>query len=213
MASKAHPLRGPAVMRGRGRYTVRRFLPLALLRLMTRRPPLVAMRTRNPWVLLRFRFVTAVRFFFMMTPRSISKRTHKPQSAVFVKNQMGIAGIERFVQRGRRFVQRRAVHRCPGGPERRWCDGPVPPGAKRGGNRAPPVPAAAPSRVKTFHIDDLRDSAGHRPSTSKRSGADADPVSAAGVRLFSGEIAPPGMDLSCNQGKRDRPWNKGGHRR
>jgi len=66
--------------------------------------------------------------------------------------------------------------------------------------------------METFHIDDLRDSAGHRPPTSKRSGGTAGPAPAAGVRLILGEIAQAGMDLSFNQGKMDRPWNKGGHR-
>ena len=40
----------------------------------------------------------------------------------------------------------------------------------------------------------------------------AAPAPAAGVRLILGEIAQAGMDLSFNQGKMDRPWNKGGHR-
>ena len=212
MVSKADPPRGRAVMRGRGCYTVRRFLPLALLRLMTRRPPLVAMRTRNPWVLLRFRFVTAVRFFFMMAPRSVIKRTHKPQTVVFVKIQMGIAGIERFVQRGRRFVQQRIVRRRSGGAKGRWYLMPAPPGAKRGEVRARPVLTAAPFRVKTFIIDYLCASSGKRPAC--RNGPPA-PV----IRrrwqpsvYLTGKIARSGMDLSYNPSKRDRPWNKGGHR-
>ena len=36
--------------------------------------------------------------------------------------------------------------------------------------------------MKTFHIEDLRDSAGHRPPTSKRSGGTAGPAPAAGVK-------------------------------
>lgn len=55
-------------------YTVSFFLPLALLRLSTCLPALVAMRTRNPWVLFLLVFDLLVRTFFMSKPLKVISR-------------------------------------------------------------------------------------------------------------------------------------------
>jgi hypothetical protein len=46
-------------------YTVSRFRPFARLRLRTARPPLVAIRTRKPWVRFIFVLLKFVNVFFM----------------------------------------------------------------------------------------------------------------------------------------------------
>ena len=47
-------------------YTVNRFLPFARLLLSTARPPLVAIRTRNPWVRFIFVLLKFVSVFFII---------------------------------------------------------------------------------------------------------------------------------------------------
>jgi hypothetical protein len=60
-------------------YTVSLFRPLARRRLRTRLPPLVAMRTRKPWVLFLFVLLNAVRFFFIYpSPVQFNKLPCKP---------------------------------------------------------------------------------------------------------------------------------------
>jgi hypothetical protein len=50
----------------RGGYTDSFFLPLARLRLMTSLPPLVAIRTRKPWVRFRLVLLNTVNVFFIV---------------------------------------------------------------------------------------------------------------------------------------------------
>jgi hypothetical protein len=60
-------------------YTVRLFRPLARRRLRTRLPPLVAIRTRKPWVLFLFVLLNAVKFFFIYpSPVQCNKLLRKP---------------------------------------------------------------------------------------------------------------------------------------
>ena len=60
-------------------YTVNLFLPFARLLLRTARPPLVAIRTRNPWVRFIFVLLKFVNvFFIVLTPVKINKFSHKP---------------------------------------------------------------------------------------------------------------------------------------
>ncbi len=47
-------------------YTVSRFLPFARLLLRTARPPLVAIRTRKPWVRFIFVLLKFVNVFFIV---------------------------------------------------------------------------------------------------------------------------------------------------
>ncbi len=47
-------------------YTVSRFLPFARLLLRTARPPLVAIRTRKPWVRFIFVLLKFVSVFFIV---------------------------------------------------------------------------------------------------------------------------------------------------
>ncbi len=63
------PIRSAGAHVANRRYTVNLFLPFALLLFKTRRPPLVAMRVRNPWVLFLFRLVGVVNVFFMSASR------------------------------------------------------------------------------------------------------------------------------------------------
>ena len=69
-------------------YTVKRFLPLALLRLKTCLPDFEAIRTRKPWVLFLLVFVLLVKVFFISkTPKSY-RVMRKSQSHLFVKAKL-----------------------------------------------------------------------------------------------------------------------------
>jgi len=57
----ARPAFGPP-----GDYTVSRFLPFARLLFRTARPPLVAIRTRKPWVRFIFVLLKFVNVFFII---------------------------------------------------------------------------------------------------------------------------------------------------
>ena len=83
----------PRHIGGKGTYTTAsRLRPLALLRLRTARPPLVAIRTRNPWVRFFFVLLKFVSVFFIVwTPVEINKLSHKPHRDSFVKANMGLA--------------------------------------------------------------------------------------------------------------------------
>ena len=73
--------------------TVRRFRPFARRRLSTRRPFLVLMRTRNPWVRLRCRlFGWNVRFPFMTSPRLREQRNRTANGSEGVP-KVSIGGV------------------------------------------------------------------------------------------------------------------------
>jgi hypothetical protein len=74
------------IHRSRAGYTVNLFLPFARLLLRTARPPLVAIRTRNPCVRFIFVLLKFVNVFFIVwSPVQINKFSHKPYRGSFVK--------------------------------------------------------------------------------------------------------------------------------
>ena len=83
---RAQPLRGPealALRAGGGGYAPIRLRPFWRRRLSTRRPPLVRIRTRNPWVLFRLRlFGWNVRF--MLSP---GRRKERPPAGCLYRTK------------------------------------------------------------------------------------------------------------------------------